>query len=213
MSRYQQFPVIDPEGLKATLLTTSRFLENDREKLIRTADGHEVLVSNDLLRPMNDSTFRLDVPIRDLLYAQQRGTSAPVESAPAERHDTELRPGEQAVIPAMEERIRVEHEKVETGRIRLHKRIDETSTVVDEPLLQDHYNIERVPINRILTGGPIEARYEGETLVLPVLEEVLVVEKRLVLREEIRVTRDKREVRDPQTHSLRREHIEVERVR
>src|SRR4051812_14674833 len=122
MSRYQQFPVIDPEGLKATLLTTSRFLENDREKLIRTADGHEVLVSNDLLRPMNDSTFRLDVPIRDLLDAQQRGTSAPVESAPAERHDTELRPGEQAVIPAMEERIRVEHEKVETGRIRLHKR-------------------------------------------------------------------------------------------
>jgi stress response protein YsnF len=54
-------------------------------------------------------------------------------------------------------------------------------------------------------------RQEGDTWILPVLEEILVVEKRLMLREEVRVTPTRRDVHNPQKHLVRREHIEVER--
>jgi stress response protein YsnF len=48
--------------------------------------------------------------------------------------------------------------------------------------------------------------------VLPVLEEVMVVEKRLMLREEVRITRKREQRSTPHTHTVRREHVEVERT-
>jgi hypothetical protein len=63
---------------------------------------------------------------------------------------------------------------------------------------------------------PVESatgvRYEGDTMVIPIFEEVLVVEKRLVLKEEIRVTRRRTSFRSPQRVTLRREVPTVERI-
>ncbi len=53
---------------------------------------------------------------------------------------------------------------------------------------QEGYTIERVKVERLILE-PVSQRQEGDTLILPVVEEVLVVEKRLMLREEIRITR------------------------
>jgi stress response protein YsnF len=47
--------------------------------------------------------------------------------------------------------------------------------------------------------------------VVPVLEEVLVVQKQLRLKEEVRITRHRREAHAPQTIVLRSEEVEVER--
>ena len=58
---------------------------------------------------------------------------------------------------------------------------------------QDEYDIEHVPVGRIL-DAPVTQRQEGETLVLPVVEEVLVYRRKLYLREEIRITRRKKPV-------------------
>ena len=67
-----------------------------------------------------------------------------------------------------------------------------------------------VPVNRVV-DGPVVPRQEGDTLILSVLEEVLVVERRLVLKEEVRVVRTR--VTEPATQrvTLRREEIVVER--
>ncbi|MDZ4803167.1 MAG: DUF2382 domain-containing protein [Bryobacteraceae bacterium] len=89
----------------------------------------------------------------------------------------------ETVIPAIEEHVVVDRQSVETGRLRIRKHVEETETTVDEPLLENTWEVERVAVNRILSGEPPEPRYEGDTLVLPVLEEVLVVEKRLILRD------------------------------
>ena len=48
--------------------------------------------------------------------------------------------------------------------------------------------IERVQIDREVSSAP-DIRTEGDLTIVPVLEEILVVEKRLVLREEIRIRR------------------------
>src|SRR5262245_9293205 len=47
----------------------------------------------------------------------------------------------------------------------------------------EHVQIERVPVNRSV-DGPISPRFEGDTLVIPVVDDV--VKSRMVLREEIR---------------------------
>ncbi|MDB5301088.1 MAG: hypothetical protein JWO87_2751, partial [Phycisphaerales bacterium] len=57
-----------------------------------------------------------------------------------------------------------------------------------------------------------EVRREGDTLIVPLVEEVLVVEKRLVLREEVRVTTRRSQTHQPQRVTLRSEEAEIERI-
>jgi stress response protein YsnF len=45
-----------------------------------------------------------------------------------------------------------------------------------------------VPVDRVVETAP-ETRTEGDVTIVPVLEEVLVVEKRLVLKEELHIRR------------------------
>jgi len=71
--------------------------------------------------------------------------------------------------------------------------------------------VERVPVHREVSE-PVVVRYEGETMVIPLLEEVLVVEKRLMLKEELRVTKIRREVRSPQRVTVRSEEAVIERL-
>ena len=60
--------------------------------------------------------------------------------------------------------------------------------LVHEPSMQEDIQIERVPVNRWLSE-PASVRYEGDIMIIPVMEEVPVVEKRLRLKEELRVTK------------------------
>ncbi|WP_312184139.1 YsnF/AvaK domain-containing protein, partial [Massilia timonae] len=107
-------------------------------------------------------------------------------------------------IPVVEEQLTVGTRVVETGRgVRIHKTISEQPVVIDERLVRDEMAIERVPVDRIvaLEDKPV-TRYEGDTLVVPVFEEVLVVERRLRIKEELRITRIRHEERYQDTVSL-----------
>ncbi len=128
------------------------------------------------------------------------------ELAAAAREQTPV-----AVVPVMEEELRVGKRVVETGRVRIHEDGHEHEEVVDEPLMREEYDVERVPIDEFV-DGPVGPRHEGETLIVPVLEEVLVVEKRLVVREELRITRKRTEERRPQRVKLLSEEVSVERT-
>jgi uncharacterized protein (TIGR02271 family) len=207
MSRQQQFRVTDRNGVRAALLTTSRFLDDNPHRLVRLEDGRELLVPKQLLRPQDDGSFTLAASIHELMGDGSRPPEqhAYKESSHSKVEDTEH------VVPVMQEELDIEKRVVESGRIRINKRIETTESVVDEPLLQHSYDIQRTAVNRIIDDPPTP-HYDGDTLVLPVIEEVLVVEKRLILREEVRITPKREEVRDPQTHTVRREHVEVERV-
>ena len=66
-------------------------------------------------------------------------------------------------------------------------------------------------VNRPVEAAP-PVREEGDTVVIPLVEETLVVEKRLMVREEIRITRRRVEARDPRRVTLRSEQVEVDRV-
>jgi uncharacterized protein (TIGR02271 family) len=111
------------------------------------------------------------------------------------------------------EDVQVDKRSVDTGRgVRIHKTVAEHPCHIDERLLRDEVEVSHVPVDRIV---PLDAapatRYEGETLVVPILEEVLVVERRVRIKEELRITRTRREEHHAETVMLKAEQVSVER--
>lgn len=115
------------------------------------------------------------------------------------------------VVPILAEEILVGKRTIETGRVRVHKSVQEREEIVDELLEQETVEVERVPINRIIER-PIPTRQEGDVTIISVTKEVLVVEKRLMFTEEVRITRRKSEFHEPQRVVLHSEEIAVEHV-
>lgn len=172
--------------------------EGSREARVRLDDGREVRLPADLLQLRGDDAF---VP---LALAELTRQSEPPEVKAAS--------GEAPVVVALvAEELDVRRRRLETGVVRITKTVSARDEVVDEPTVREEAHIERVPVNR-LVDAPVPVRYENDTMVLSLLEEVLVVEKRLMLTEEVRVTRRQTEVREPQTVTLRREDVSVERI-
>jgi uncharacterized protein (TIGR02271 family) len=115
------------------------------------------------------------------------------------------------VVAVLQEVLDVHTNSVETGRVRIRTSVHEHQEVVDPPLQGGEVVIERVPINPVVQG-PIAARSEENTLIIPVLEEVLVIEMRLLLKEEVRITTRRVETHAPQCVTRRREEATVERI-
>lgn len=120
--------------------------------------------------------------------------------------------GGRIVIPVIAEQLAVEKRAIPRGIVRIHKRVESRNEIVEQPLLRQTVAIEHVPINLLIEGDPPAPRQEGDWTVIPIVEEVLVVEKRLMLVEEVRIARQEITVQEPQTVTLRREVVEVERL-
>jgi len=118
---------------------------------------------------------------------------------------------EVAVVPLVEEHVVVERRERETSRVRITMHVHERTETVDEPVMREQVDVERVPINRIVDVAP-PTREEGDYLIIPVVEEQVVVEKRLVLKEEIRVRKTRTTERHREDVVVRSEDAEVVRV-
>lgn len=95
---------------------------------------------------------------------------------------------EVAAIPLVEERVNIAKREVETGRLKIHVTVEERQDEVAVDLASEDVEVERVPVNKAVSQLP-SVRLEGSTTIIPVVEEVVVVEKRLVVVEEIHVRR------------------------
>ncbi|MBE7174576.1 MAG: YsnF/AvaK domain-containing protein [Williamsia sp.] len=115
------------------------------------------------------------------------------------------------VIPVVEERLKVEKKVVEAGKVKISKKVKEEEKTVDIPVSQEEVQVERIPVNRFVETAP-QIRYEGETMIVPVLREVVVVEKRIELIEEIHITKKIHQTQVSQQVTLRTEEVTVERL-
>ncbi len=121
--------------------------------------------------------------------------------------------GDTLTVPLHREELRVGTRVVDTGRgVRIHKTVSEHPHRVDEPLLYDELDVRHVIVDKIvpLSEAPA-ARQEGDTLIVPVVEEVLVTERRLRIKEEVHITRTRRTRTQSGTVMLREEDVIVER--
>jgi uncharacterized protein (TIGR02271 family) len=120
-------------------------------------------------------------------------------------------PGGDEIIELAEEQLRVSKREVERGRVVVRTRVEEWEQIAEAALRQEDVTVERVPIGRTIEAAP-PMREEDGVLIVPVLEERLVVMTELVLKEEIRITKKSRTeiVREPVR--LRSERVEIERL-
>ena len=109
------------------------------------------------------------------------------------------------------EDVSVGKEAVETGRLRVSKQTHTRQADVDADLLREDAIVETVPCRRRIFAMPV-TRVEGDTTIIPVVEEVLHTEKHLFLKEEIRVTRRRTTEHFHDTVTLRRQEAVVSRL-
>jgi uncharacterized protein (TIGR02271 family) len=140
------------------------------------------------------------------------------ETVNAEQKKAEQQPGqgsnpsEVQVIPVIHEHAVVHKEVVETGKVHIRKSVTTEDVRITLPIINESYDIEHVPVeSRILDTPPPPVRYEGEVMIIPVLKEITVVQKKYEVVEELRITRRVTETPMVQEITLRKEHIHVER--
>jgi uncharacterized protein (TIGR02271 family) len=113
-------------------------------------------------------------------------------------------------VPVIEEELEVGKRRVEGDRVNVRTVLRERTELVEQPLESMEVEIERIAIDREIDTAP-EIRNDGDTTIIPVVEERLVVEKRLFLREEIHVHRRRVVTQFRQNVTLRSQDVVVER--
>jgi stress response protein YsnF len=115
------------------------------------------------------------------------------------------------VVPVIEERLVVSKRSVEGERVRVRVVTDEVAELARVSLRSEHIEVERVQVGRTIETAPPVREEDGVT-VIPIVEEIVVVEKRLVLKEELRVRRVPSTRHEEQPITLRRQRAEIERL-
>jgi uncharacterized protein (TIGR02271 family) len=118
---------------------------------------------------------------------------------------------QERMVPVIEEELVTGTHAVKTGSVRVRKEVEHLHKNVEMPAVRDVVSVNRVPVNQVVTSAP-GIREEGDTLIVPVLEEEIVVEKRLVLKEEIHIRRRRIEDRVTKVVEFDREQATIERL-
>ncbi|MEK8089417.1 YsnF/AvaK domain-containing protein [Thermithiobacillus plumbiphilus] len=166
-----------------------------REAQVRLEDGTVLVMPADWLEAREDGSYFVPMERPDQDGADQ---DSPAEQVLAS-----------TVVPVIEEVARVDKRRETTGGVRIHKRVREREETVRPELLRESVSVERVAIGQFV-DAPSGPHQEGDTLVVPIFEEVLVVEKRLRLKEEVRITRTRHTETQTHTLRLREEHVSIE---
>ena len=169
--------------------------------------------------PPGNSHAQGPLPSVHLRVAMSEPTSPSGMHTADEEHvpvlDDSFRSGARAVseevIPLVEETAIVGKREVITGRVRVHTVTDAIEELARADVQRETVDVTRVPIDRIVETAP-EIRTEGDVTIVPVLEEVLVVEKRLVVKEELHIRRRVESEAVEVPVSLRKQRAIVERL-
>lgn len=98
--------------------------------------------------------------------------------------------------------------EISRGKVLINKRIEEVPQELSVDLTQQGIAVERVPIGQVVETAP-GPRWEEDTFVMPIVQEEIVVQRRLVLVEEVRLTRTSETEQHLIPGTIRREVIEI----
>jgi len=195
MNDAESILVIGKDGLRGTLAKAPELLDKrTTEVLLRLENGQEVIVPLWALTLQSDGSYYLALSAADIAPGNLQN----------ELHEA-------LVLPVIVEELDVQKRQKETAKVRITTVVHERQEVVDQPLMHEEIDIQHVPVNRLVESAP-KVRHEDDVMIVPILEEVLVVEKRLMLKEELHISRRRVEVHKPQHVTLRSEEAVIERI-
>jgi uncharacterized protein (TIGR02271 family) len=184
----QGAPVIREDGVAGKVKAVTTNGDGSTLLIILFEDGAQVAVAPQMLSPNENGIYRL-------LLAGSR-----------------LEPEGDLIIPVVAEEIMVGTQQVTRGVVRVHKHVTTQEKTIDAAVNAEEVIVERLPINALVEGEAPQVREEDGVVIIPVFEEVLVIEKRLILREEVRLSKRVTSSNVPQTVVLRQETVEIERT-
>ncbi len=118
---------------------------------------------------------------------------------------------EEHVVPVVAEELEVETRQVVRGTVHIDKRVETRDEVVNLPVVHEEVVVERVPMNTLVEGAPPAVREEDDVLVIPYWK------KSSWSKDGSCCVRSfgheaPHDTQAPQTVTLRREVVDVERV-
>lgn len=179
--------MLDQEGARGEI---RGFIERDGSTLavIDLPRGARVTVPTDLLHLEDDGGYT--IPARWSQFSSE--TAAQVS------------------VPVMKEEVSVGVRRVPQERMRIRRRVITENREVHTPVWAERVQVDHVPRDVFVDRAP-SPRREGDTLVLPIVEEVPVVQTRLLLKEEVRIRVVRERSIDRRTIAVRRHEVELER--
>jgi uncharacterized protein (TIGR02271 family) len=109
-------------------------------------------------------------------------------------------------VQRTEEELAAGTREREAGQLKVRKRVRTDRETIEVPTRHEEVSVERVPVE----GEALEAEIGKDEVVVPVTEEEVVVGKRAVAKEEVRIRKDVVEDTEVVEEDVRREEIDVE---
>jgi len=114
--------------------------------------------------------------------------------------------GDELRVQRTEEELAAGTREVEAGQVSVRKNVRTDRESIEVPTRHEEVSVERVP----LLGEASEAEIGEDEVSVPVTEEEIVVSKRPVVKEEVRVRKDVVSDTEVVEEDVRREEIEIE---
>lgn len=182
-------PVTDSTGLKGTAVSLPKTKGENPQVLVTFSGGRQVIVPAALLVSHPNGTYSLPLSLTEL----------------AAQADDEA----EQMIPVIAEELDVQKRLVKDNTVRISKQVHEKVETVDVPLRAEEVEVKRVVVNRPVGESP-PVRYEGDVMIIPLVEEVLAVQKQLIVREEIHISKKLVNTQHSEQVTLRREDVVIE---
>src|SRR5689334_24446651 len=117
----------------------------------------------------------------------------------------------EVVVPVLNEELHADAIPVQTGGVRVTKHVEGHDEILEQELRKGRVEIKRVKTERVV-DGPQPVQRVGNTVIVPVVSEVLRVEKQWVVTEEIHLTQLEELETVQQTVRVNQEEAEVQRL-
>ena len=204
-------------GTRSTLIPFELARVNDERQVIEVSKDKETVKNG----PTFDDDREITPEFENEVYSYYglKRTSSTQESGAYETYyaeettqttgvadHTDLADEDEVRVQRTEEELAAGTREREAGQLKVRKRVRTDREQIEVPTRHEEVSVERVPVE----GEASEAEIGEDEVVVPVTEEEVVVGKRPVVKEEVRIRKDVVEGTEVVEEDVRREEIEVE---
>jgi uncharacterized protein (TIGR02271 family) len=204
-------------GTRTTLIPFHIVRVNDARQVIKVAADKETLKNGPTFDDDREITPEFENEVY-FYYGLQRDSTTQESPTYGAYHaeqstqttgvadPTDVSDEDEVRVQRIEEELRVGTRERKAGSIRVRKRVRTDREQIEVPTRHEEVTVERT----LVEGEASEAEIGEDEVVVPVTEEEVVVHKRPVLKEEVRIRKDVVEDTEVVEEDVRREEVEVE---
>lgn len=162
----------------------------------------------DVVSDLRDGEVWLTKSVAEFGQPVGRGAEAGL-GANARREPSRGEGRDEIRVPLAEEELEATKRVREAGEVRVRKDVHTEQREISVPVTSERVVVERVPASE-RSAQPGEARFEKESVSMPIREEEVEVRKRPVVRDEVRLRKERGVKEERFAESVRKETAEIE---